>query len=88
MLNKPLPKQKAGLNCTDLYSCSDNRELCENMHDNDGDDDEDNDDCNDDDDEDEEEDFYDQVSWKDSESETKFALDTLKHFCLSILLIS
>ena len=68
------------------------------MHDNDGDDDEgyydddddeDNDDGNDDNDEDEEEDcLYDQVSWKDSESETKFALDTLKHFCMSILLIS
>ena len=69
----------------------------DNMHDNDGDDDEgyydddddeDDDDGNDDNDEDEEEDFYDQVSWKDSESETKFALDTLKHFCMSILLIS
>ena len=95
MLNKPLPMQKAGLNYTDLCICSDSRELCENMHDNDGDDDEgydddddaeDNDDCDDDKDEDEEEDFYDQVSWKDSESETKFALDTLKHFCTSILL--
>ena len=58
--------RKAGLNYTDLCSCSDSRELCENMYDNDGDDDEgydddddddeDNDDC--DDDEDEEEDFY------------------------------
>ena len=38
--------KKAGLNCTDLCSCSDSRELCENMHDNDDDDDEDNDDCN------------------------------------------
>ena len=26
--------KKAGLNCTDLCSCSDSRELCENMHDN------------------------------------------------------
>ena len=69
----------------------------DNMRDNDGDDDEgyydddddeDNDDGNDDNDEDEEEDCYDQVSWKDSESETKFALVTLKHFCMSILLIS
>ena len=60
----------------------------DNMHDNDGDDDEDDDNGNDDNDEDEEEDCYDQVSWKDSESETKFALDTLKHFCMSILLIS
>ena len=58
--------RKAGLNCTDLFSCSDSRELCENMHDNDGDDDEgyddddeDNDDCNDYDYEDEEEDSYD-----------------------------
>ena len=61
--------RKAGLNCTDLCSCSDSRELCENMHDNGGDDDEgydddddneDTDDCIDDDDEDEdeEEDFY------------------------------
>ena len=39
-------RKKAGLNCTDLCSCSDSRELCENMHDNDDDDDEDNDDCN------------------------------------------
>ena len=60
--------RKAGLNCTDLCSCSDSRELCENMHDNDGDDDEgyddddddeDGDDCNEDEDEDEEEYFYD-----------------------------
>ena len=54
------------------------------MQDNDGDDDDD--DGNDDDDEDEEEDFYDQVSWEDSESRTKFVLDTLKYFCMSILL--
>ena len=59
--------RKAGLNCTHLCSCSDSREVCENMHDNDGDDDEgydddddeDNDDSDDDDDEDEEEYFYD-----------------------------
>ena len=50
-----------------------------NGDDDEGYDDDDHDDGNDDDDEDEEEDFYDQVSWKDSESETKFALDTLKH---------
>ena len=38
------------------------------------------------DDEDEEEDFYDQASWEDSENKTKFVFDTLKHFCMSILL--
>ena len=49
--------RKAGLNCTDLCSCSDIGELCENMHDNDDDDDDD-DDGNDDDDEYVEADFY------------------------------
>ena len=43
------------------------------MQDNDGDDD--GEDGNDDDDEDEQEDFYDQVSWEDSGSKTKFVLD-------------
>ena len=45
--------KKAGLNCTDLCSCSDIGKLCENMHDYDGDDDDgyDDDDGNDDDDE-------------------------------------
>ena len=60
--------RKAGLNCTDLCSCSDNGELCENLHDNDGNDDDgydDDDDSDDDDDgnddvnEDEEKNFYD-----------------------------
>ena len=52
----------AGLNCTDLCSCSDSGRFCENMHDNDGGDDDDDGgdgDGNDDDHEDEEEDFYD-----------------------------
>ena len=60
------------------------------MYDNDSDDDDgyddDDDNGNDDDDGDEEEDFYDQVSWEDSENKTEFVLDTLKHFCMSILL--
>ena len=63
--------KKAGLNCTDLCSCSDSRELCmtttiyawQRGDDDEGyyddDDDEDNDDGNDDNDEDEEEDCYD-----------------------------
>ena len=65
--------RKAGLSCTDLCSCSDSGELCENLHDNDGDDDDgydddddDDDDSDDDDDdgnddvnEDEEKNFYD-----------------------------
>ena len=58
------------------------------MHDNDGDDDEgydddddeDNDDSDDDDDEDEEEYFYDQVSWKDSESEKKIRVGHTETF--------
>ena len=44
--------RKAGLNCTDLCSCSDSGKLCLNMQDKDGDDD------GDYDDEDKEEDFY------------------------------
>ena len=36
--------RKAGLNCTDLCSCSDSGKLCENMHDNDDDDGNDDDD--------------------------------------------
>ena len=52
---KRCQRRKAGLSCTDLCSCSDSRELCENLHDNDGDDDDGNDDVN----EDEEKNFYD-----------------------------
>ena len=58
--------RKAGLNCTNLCSCSHSGKLCENMRDNDGDDDDDDDDDddgdgggNDDDHDDEEEDFCD-----------------------------
>ena len=44
--------RKAGLNCTDLCSCSDSGELSENTHDNNGDDDDGYDDDDDDDDDD------------------------------------
>ena len=85
MLNKPLQCRKTGINCTDFCSCSDSEELCEDLN-GDGDDGYDDGDCNGDDDEEEEEDFTDQVAWEDSESKTKFVLDTLKHFFMSILL--